>query len=161
MADQWASISDMQTRYDVRTLAQLVSDDDTAGTLAGNAILNAMLEDATGFIQSAIYQGQSYTTTQMATIISDGSPLLKRLVCDIAIKHLFARRARDMPGVVQSQYDDAMDMVDELRKGTRVFDAVQNADAQLPEAYAVPVRLRPSNLPISSSALYPAGRLAE
>lgn len=159
MADQWASISELSARYDTRVLAQLVSDTDTAaGSISSNSILTAMLEDATAIVQSAVYQGQTYTSSQMATIAAAKNPLLIRLVCDIAVQKLHARRMRDMPSHLQSSYDEAMDLLDELRKGTRVFDSDANASAQTVEAYAQPVETRAHNLPISNSALYPVGR---
>ena len=95
----------------------------------------------------------------MASISSSGNPLLIRLVCDIAVHKLHIRRMRDVPNVIQSSYDEAMDLLDELRKGTRVFDETENSDAQTAAPYAQPVAKRPTNLPISTSALYPASRL--
>jgi phage gp36-like protein len=158
MADQWASTSQMATRYDERTLRGLISDDDDlAATVTEGGVLDALLEDATGVIQSAVYQGRTYTSDQMATLTA--SPLLIRLVCDIAIKMLFARRARDMPSAVQQNYDEAMDILDEIRKGVRVFDSVQNAASQTVSGYVQPTTTRPNNLPISSSPLYPSWRV--
>lgn len=159
MADQWASISELSARYDERVLGELASDTDTAASVSGNAKIVACLEDATAIVKSAVHQGKAYTESQMSTIASGGNPLLIRLVCDIAVHKLHARRMRDIPNVVQSSYDESMDLLDELRKGMRVFDETQNSGAQTAEPYAQPVAKRPTNLPISTSALYPSQRL--
>lgn len=158
MADRWASISQLGERYDERLLGELASDTDERVPITGNSRLETALEDATAFVQSAVHQGQTYTESQMSSIVAGSNRLVIRLVCDIAIKHLHARRAREMPSVVQSNYDDAMDILDDLRQGKRVFDAETNASSQTVATHAQPLATRANNLPISSSALYPAGR---
>jgi phage gp36-like protein len=159
MADQWATTAQLQTRYDTRMLGGLVTDDDTIeGSLGTNSVLIAMLEDATSDVQSAVYQGEQYTPAQMATLDNAANPLLVRLVCDLAVGHLHARRGRPTPPSVQDRVDSARDVLDEIRRGVRVFDGTQNREAQQHEGYTPSEGSLASNFPLTTQRMYPNQR---
>lgn len=91
----YATNAEFLQRYDARVVGDLVKDDSTRlppAELASSPVLTAMLEDASAAINSALFVGARYTTTQLASLSSTAASFLRRLACDHALIYLKRRR---------------------------------------------------------------------
>ena len=132
----FASPAQMLERYDARTLGDIVSDTGvrvTSANLLTDANLQAALDDASGEIESALYQARRYSASDLAALTGNSLKLLVRLTCQIAFGHLWERR----PWSDDEQRERAIERADKalerLRKGEHVFDLDAQKDAGLPE----------------------------
>ncbi|MEK9810000.1 MAG: phage protein Gp36 family protein, partial [Candidatus Nanopelagicales bacterium] len=100
----YAAASDMQLRFDERTLAELVSDTDVAidtADLATDTKLAAALDDASGVIDAALLTGGRYSAASLSGLTGNSLALLKRLCCVLAMTFLRQRRVGGFPSDVQ------------------------------------------------------------
>lgn len=132
----YASPSQMLERYDARTLGDIVSDVGgrvTSAALLTDTNLQAALDDASGEIESALYQARRYSAADLAALTGNSLKLLVRLTCQIAFGHLWERR----PWSDDEQRERAIERADKalerLRKGEHVFDLDGPKDAGLPD----------------------------
>lgn len=117
------------TRYDSRTIGDLVSDDGTrtsAGSLANDANLETALEDASGEILSAAMRGERYSEADLAGLTGNGLAFLERLTADLAIYFLVLRRGKNLAEYPQATR--ARETLDLLEKGKRIFAIDEAAD---------------------------------
>lgn len=150
----YATIAEMIDRYDERVLKDLVQDDDTRNAdLTGNPILEAILDDGTALIDAAIRR--TYSNDQLAVLATANSAVLRRLNCDLAMGLLYQRRARGLPDQIREVFDEAKDMLREIREGKSILDD----DAARAAAIAAPHRVSETDSrkdwPLTNSALYP------
>ena len=141
----YAQPSDFLLRYDARDVVQWVSDQTapvSQASLSTNPNLFAALTDASGMIESALLAAGRYTVQDLQTLltvnagtttttIGNSASFLIRLTCDLALGLLIERRPyleRDMP----QSYQRALDWLDRLRKGERVFAFQQVVNAGNP-----------------------------
>lgn len=156
MADMYATISDFSLRFDVRVLGDLVKDDNTqAGSLTGNSILEAMLKDATAHVKAAAQSRGIYSEAQLDALAVALDPLLIRLVCDIAMGLLYARRGKGMPDGHQDRVDAADAMLDQLRKGQAVFGDTEALSAQYSAGYRPSAQESAAHFPVTNSPMFP------
>ncbi len=137
-AGAYASVSDMVRRKDVRTLGDLVTDDNTRVTeanLASNNAITDALADASGVIESACFESNRYTADDLNGLEGNSLSLLKRLTCDLAFSMLRRRRGYDAEELEEFQW--ANDFLDRLRKGEAVFNVAANKDAGTPQVHTV------------------------
>src|SRR5579859_2315948 len=122
----YATSADLTARYDVRDVCQWVSDTTapvSQGSLATNAVVTALLADASGMVEAALLAVDRYSATDLQNLITAGgnsANFLKRLVCDLAIGQLIERRPyldRDIPPA----YLRALEWLEDLRNGKRIF----------------------------------------
>ena len=126
-----ASVTDLIYRFDVRTLGQLASDDNTqiaSGALLTSEPVLAALEDATGLINSALYTAYKYNATDIAGLSDESSGLLKRLCSDIAFVYLAQRRGYTYKEKFPL-LEDSYEILQKLRNGERILDIDDNKDA--------------------------------
>jgi phage gp36-like protein len=127
----YATPAELLVRYDARRVGDLVSDTGDRDTNpVASPVLAACLDDASGHIDSACRVGGRYSTTELDTMVGNGSSLLIRLTCDIAYGLLVARRgysATDQQAMAPN-YKPALDMLELIRKGERVFDIYNGGD---------------------------------
>lgn len=163
----YATPADMITRYDVRVLGDLVSDTGTrvaSGSLSANAVLLAVLEDASGEIDSACLQAKRYTSADLAALTGNSAAHLKRITCTIAFGLLWERRPwsdDDDSGREEAQ-KRARQQLDMLRKGITVFDVEEAKDAGLPAVESTAIQIiNSNNLPVDQARghYYPRRRL--
>lgn len=123
----YADAADMQLRFDVRTLVELVSDTDAAidtADLATDTKLAAALDDASGVIDAELLTGGRYSTADLAGLTGTSLALLKRLTCVLAMDFLRQRRPGRFPvDLQQSEADQkwANERLELLRRGVNVF----------------------------------------
>lgn len=118
-------------RYDVRSLAQRLSDtgSDIQSVLT-DAKLAAILKEASGKVEMAAFIGQRYTTADLAAIAAsatNATESLAGLVADLAIPIIFKRRPEVIPQFPQVQ--EAKDMLGALAEGVRIFQFSETAAA--------------------------------
>lgn len=127
----YATPAQMGTRYDIRRIGDLVSDTgDRDPAPLTSPVLAACLDDASGHIDSACRVGGRYATSELTAMTGYGASLLVRLTCDIAYGLLVARRgysATDQQAMAPN-YKPALDMLELVRKGERVFDVFNGGD---------------------------------
>lgn len=108
----YATPNDMLARYDSRLIGDLVSDSGVQDpNPANNSNLQALLEDASGQIDAAVYVGDRYTPAQMATLSDQAAAFVRRLCCDLTLIYLKRRRGRYDPekdGALQKEVDQRM-----------------------------------------------------
>jgi hypothetical protein len=127
---------DLLARYDVRTLGDLVND---AGVRQGVAnlvtdpVIQTMLNDAAGLVNTAIQQGNRITSddiTNLQTAGGTGWSMLVRLNCDLAYVMLCQRRGYASKELsLLPQWINSNALLEQLRKGERIFDLVDAKQA--------------------------------
>lgn len=137
------------TRYDGRWTGKNVLDTGTAANVAelsdstspGGLVLKAMLEEASEYVMAAAAVGARYSPTDLypnplaTPPYPGGGSLLIRIVCDIAMGLILKRRGRAVSDykALSASYDEAMDYIEQLRRGERIFPFVPDVpEAGLP-----------------------------
>ena len=124
-APEYATVTQLISLCDARVLAELGSDTDSDGTVnSGNTILVAAIQRASSDIEASALRGGRYTSTDLATAVTDGDMTLVGLTCDLALAQLFGRRAGVLPEDVKDRRDRAMRTLQELREGKIIFAKV-------------------------------------
>lgn len=145
----YATPTDFQNREDSRSVQQLLSDTGvplTPSQVTSSAALAALLQEASGWVESACTVGQRYQINPSATppindlqtIITAGqnsAQLLIGLVCDIAFWLLWNRRPHMDGQKPPAQVEMALKMLEALEKGSAVFGILEVATAGLPGHY--------------------------
>ncbi len=132
----YAEISDLQNRYDQRLIAQ-ASSDDNSGSLA-SGVVNAALADASYEFNAAVLQGSIYQISDVLALQSTGDTMVTRVVCDIAMRNLFARRGRGTPDYIQKNIERSDKFIEAIRTGKRVLNVPKNRAADSIEQVMVP-----------------------
>ncbi len=121
-------------RCDHRTTGDLCSDADSrvsAANLLTNDNLTAALQDASGLVESAALVGGRYTPDDINALAGNGLRYLYRLITIITRAFLVDRRPTiGVPMPVG--FDWAMNQLQLLREGQRIFSFSETADAGLP-----------------------------
>ena len=139
-------VAEFLKRYDVRTIADLVSDTGAAvdvTTLSSNANLAAALLDASGDLEAAAMHGAMYTPADLAAIAAATQVVnnvtvdrttasqgrLFRIVARLALGYLYERRPAlgDPPATV----GEALKELEQLRSGEMIFGTVETAAAMI------------------------------
>ncbi len=126
------------TFHDWRNVADLLSDDDTRladeATVQGNAKLATLLLVASGEVEAACLVSGRYTPSDLNALNGSTQALLQKLTADLAFWRITQRRWPDAnpSGVAGAQA--ALDLLERLRLGERIFGLQEVADAGLPGA---------------------------
>ena len=136
----YATASDFTARYDARTVAQLLSDADvqiTSGQVPSNASLAALLQEASGMLESACLVGQRYQPADLSGLTGNSMQMLIGIVCGVGMYLLWCRRPekyKDMK--LPSRAELALRQMDDLRDGSRIFGILEAAEANnIPTPY--------------------------
>lgn len=125
--------------YDARRVAELISDTGEpvpSGSVATNEVLVEMLNQAESMVNLATRVGDRYSIADLTTLAADpidgGS--LRRLVSDIAWGLICKRRGMSQSSIGDQApgYQEAMQTLELLRLGERIFDFDGAAAAGLP-----------------------------
>lgn len=116
--------ADLQKRFDERTLAELASDTDTpVQDLSGDPNVTQALEDAHGRFRAAVLVGGVYTSDHLDDLTGPTLSLAKRIVCELAMANLYARRMEKYGTDWHKQViESAETYLEQLRKGARLFE---------------------------------------
>lgn len=116
----YATITDFTNAYDSRILGDLVSDSNVRVIqLFGNPVLQAILDQAAGQIDTAAYQSQRYSNLDLTSLTGQDLAVLVRLNVDIGYGLLRQRRGERLQ--LYPQVLKAEQMLEDLRLGKRVF----------------------------------------
>lgn len=140
----YASASDMLDHYDLRTVADLISDNGTRtggspnptrSTVEASPILVKILKSAAGWIEAACLRSQRYSPTDLQALDGVSKEMLIQLNCDLAMGLLFRRRP-DKSAPPWS-FTAALQVLESLANGDRIFSFVENEEAGLPSEYVM------------------------
>lgn len=118
-------------RYDGRWVGKNLNDDGTAATIsqmqnessAPGLVLKSLISEASELLMGAAAVGARYSEADLRTY---GGSLLTRIVSDLTVGLILKRRARaltDQDALSQS-YNEALQYLEQLRRGERIFFAV-------------------------------------
>lgn len=127
------SVTEFLLRADKRSVARWVSDTGApvaAADLATDLVLLAHIRDAEGEVESACLVKGLYTAADLAGLSGRSQGKLFRLITRIAVCLLYERR----PGFAESDqppffYQQAMEDLEKLSRGERIFSYQEHADA--------------------------------
>ena len=118
---------------DARLIGDFVLDtgvrEGSAALLTDPSVLNA-LSWASGQIESACVTGEKYTPTDLNSLTGVSQTYLQGLCCDLAFWKLLIRRY-PTTGITE-EYRSAMEALEKLRLGERIFGLQAQAAAGLP-----------------------------
>lgn len=116
---------------DANAIADLVLDDGTReASPATHANVTQALLRASGEVEMACQVGKKYSPTDLSGLEGAAQAALQGLVADLAFWHLLKRR---YPMVEPTEaYKSAMETLERLRLGERIFGTEENSDAGLP-----------------------------
>lgn len=130
----YCTIQEFLDRYDAALVAQLLSDDClhlSPGQLAESPRLTELLEDASGWVESACLTAGKYEAVDLAALNGNSKKFLARIVADLAFGMLRQRRGgyedQSLP-----QFTQALETLNRLRAGERVFALQENMNAGNP-----------------------------
>jgi phage gp36-like protein len=133
----YCTVPEFLARFDIRPSIQLLVDNgltppisdlgDTNSTAYAN--LQTLLADASGELELACFMGGRYAATDLAGLNGNSLAVMKRLVCNIAVRMLWERRQDGKPPPPQAQ--QAAQMLDLLAQGERVFAIQETVDATI------------------------------
>lgn len=130
-ATSYLSTAEFLKRCDVRTVAQLCSDDGTEidhTALLTNANLLAALLDASGAVESACLRGARYSPTDLAGLTGAAQGYLFRLIGRLTTCYIWERRP-DLSSEPPAYYKATLDALSNLEKGVAIFGIQEVADA--------------------------------
>lgn len=133
----YASGDDFVLRYDARTIADQLSDDNTVVANADvptHAVVTQLLEDASGKIDGALLASERYSTVDLQNLDGNALSFLQRLCCDVAFAMLFRRRGDCDPDKAQAYAKLAERDLEALRKGQIIFALTSQEQAGLPDS---------------------------
>jgi len=110
MAAVYVTYADLIARFDRRDVEQLCVDDGSDGTLvdlSSNTKLSTVLSDAEGEVIACLRKAGKYDADRLAALDGTDLDYLKRIICEIAMVHLFRRRP---------QFADKMQAWETIRK---------------------------------------------
>jgi len=128
----YASITDLITRRDKRTVGELAFDTDeppTDAELLASTNLSAILEDASGQVEAAMLCGKRYLPADLAALTGNSQAFLKKVVCTIAMADLFERRPGYHIEQAQAYAAQAKGYLEDLRTGKNLFNMSDNSAA--------------------------------
>lgn len=139
-SSSYLTAAEFLKRKDWRTIADLCSDDDrrpaTAAAFLADATklanLQALLDDAAGMVEAACLKGNCYTPEDLAALTGVGQKLLYRLIADLTEGYAIERRP-DRKRPTPPAYERALELLDMLATGQRIFPTVESMDAGNPE----------------------------
>lgn len=132
----YCSAAQFLVRLDERAVRQLLSDSGApvVGALADNDTLTALLMEASGMVEAAACAGQRYVITatrnDLSSLTGNSAQMLAGLVSRLAFFLLWSRRPnQDAGGRLPPGCQDALDFLEQLRLGERVFGILENHQA--------------------------------
>jgi len=141
----YATADDMRARFDERSLAEIVADDNSAvdlGDLSTDTNMLAALDDASGMVDAALLTGGQYTPANLSALTGTSLALLKRLTCTQAMLFLKQRRGGGYPSEMEAIERDQKwvdDMLTRLKRGANVFNVAEVLDAGVAEREVITV----------------------
>lgn len=139
----YCSVVQFLKRYDARTVGDLVSDDGTRVTpsgLSSNAVLLALLQEASAKVEAAAVVGNRYSPADLAEFAnpttvgntamagSNMSEFLAGIVAHLTMPLLYRRRP-DATLPMMPQLEEAERLLNALADGVKIFGFQETMDA--------------------------------
>lgn len=124
MAAIFVDGNDLLARSDRRDVAELAVDSDAAVddvAVATHTNVLQALEDAEGEVIANLLAGGRYTVTQLQELEGSALAFLKRMICEIAMLHLYRRRPSWKPEILEAYTKLAEMYLRRLSKGDAIF----------------------------------------
>lgn len=138
---QFITAAQLTSRYDWRWIGENITDTGvpsaSQSAVEGSAVVADAIEDASDLVMGAAAIGSRYSEADIAAY---GGRLLTRLVADLTMGLILKRRARAVEDweKISAPYTEALEYLEQLRRGERIFWAVPDvAEAGLPGATSV------------------------
>lgn len=131
-ATGYATGADLLNYHDARSVCSFVADDDVKiaeSAVPTNAKVLAALLRASGEVEMAAQTGGKYSPTDLDGLTGAGEQALVGLVCDLAFWHLAKRRRDGLKPDQVSGAEQALKLLEQLRKGDMVFPIDNIGDA--------------------------------
>lgn len=133
----FATASDLTNRFDWRWIAKNILDGSTANTsyptptlaeVLASGVVSAALDDASDLVMAAAAIGDRYS---VADLTGYGGNLLIRITCNLAMGLILMRRGRAVTDeeALSKPYTEALEYLEQLRRGERIFFAVPDVPA--------------------------------
>lgn len=103
----------------------------TGGPLPEASVTQAILDAASGLVESACFVKEIYQPSDLQGLQGNGAQFLARLVADLAMWDLECRR--NPSSELSDKVKLAMALLNDLREGTKIFGTLAAAQAGLPE----------------------------
>jgi len=133
-ATAYATPAQLRLYKDLRLVGDLVLDNGTREGTTGaqdvDAVILQALNWASGEIESACLVANKYQPADLNALTGMSQASLVGLCCDLAFWKLLGRRYPTM--AITEEYRSAMEKLDRLRLGERIFGIQANMDAGLP-----------------------------
>jgi|688.fasta_scaffold183078_5 phage gp36-like protein len=133
MAATYVTAADLILFFDERDIQQLVIDDSSDSTtvdVTDNARVDRALSAAEGEVIAALRKGGRYEAEQLAALAGTDLDYLKRIICEIAMVHLFRRRVTVNPDVLKFYEDIRKGHIKDLQDGNSVITGDEPAAAE-------------------------------
>jgi len=131
MTSTYVSHADLIARFDPRDIKGLVVDDSSDPNLvdlATNHQIGIALSDAEGEVIAALRKAGKYDVERLAALTGVDLDYLKRIICEIAMVHLFRRRPSFAPEAMKVYEDIRRGTIKDLQDGHSVLSANEPAD---------------------------------
>lgn len=143
----YATPTDMITRYDFRTIGELLIDDEnntisdpsliTSPTGTYYANLVTLLEDASGLVEAACTTAGNYVINtsaspvrnDLAVLTGNSQNMLKRMVCALTLEYLWRRRPGRVTGKPPVEIEEARENLEKIRNGEWIFGILEHQAA--------------------------------
>ena len=128
----YASSTDLVARFDENTIRDLASDSGHQVTDLTCPVVTAALDDASGQIDSALFNGKAYDADDLAALTGNSLALLKRICCELAMCFLMGRRPEKYgEDSIREMYERADGFLERIRQGERIFDSTAHLGASV------------------------------
>lgn len=130
MPATYVTYTDLIARFDERDIQQLLIDDSSDGTVVDvstNTKLVVALSDAEGEVLSALRKAGKYNVAILGALTGVDLDYFKRIICEIAMVHLFRRRPTFSPDALEAYEKIRKSNIKELQDGCSVLTADEPA----------------------------------
>lgn len=124
MAALFCDGNDLVARCDRRAVAELASDTDSPVpdvAIATNTNVLLAIEDAEGEVIANLLAGGRYTVAQLSDLTGSQLSYLQRIICEIAMLHLYRRRPSWNSELLEAYQKLAEMYLKKLSKGDAIF----------------------------------------
>ena len=135
----YCSIAQLLLYHDARGVGDCINDDGTRATteqVLASATVQAMLDTASGQVESALYACERYVVPDdLTTLTGVSQQLLVALIADLAYWYLVKRRYPTASPDKISGAQSALDQLERLRKGENILGLQEVAESGLPDVH--------------------------
>lgn len=127
---------------DMRSIAQYASDDPDNPVpddqVATNPVVLKILMQASGMLESAVLSSQRYAVSDLQALTGASQEYMKSILADISMYKLVIRRpGANPPETTVTAYEEAMQALQALANGDRIFAFAEVEEAGLPTTYSI------------------------